>query len=741
MLSSQVKLNHICWLIQLNSAEPDTSRWLSIDCGADGLPFDDDLIIWDTDDGYIQSGLNELVRTKTSRNELNTLRAFPDKAVEHCYNVSAVTQTIRYIIRLGFYYGNYDGLSKPPRFDLFINHVKWTTVDTSINNGLPFYEEIIYQNEKSGSFKICLVQIKDGGVPLINSIETMVVFDELYPEMDTSATYSLVTRTNLGGPEVRYHIDTDEMYNRIWSKDATPYTRVTGFPDFNTYENNPPITILEDAIVANGSDPITLIVNLPQSTQQSAYIVLYLTNLGNPFDSNQTTTLKFEINSQDQGTVNSTGNGKTTVVAKYPVTVSGPTINITLSLADEFSLPPMISAMEVFTKWDTGPSKSTAAAEFFSFAYSLILLCMLVLVSAGPDTSRWQSIDCGSERSWEDRLLTWRSDYDYSQTGWNKLVGTNTTRDEFNTLRAFPNGSKDDCYNVPIDADMVRYIIRVGFYYGNYDGLSKPPTFDLFINNKKWTTINTSLNEGEPFYEEIIYPNKGSEFFKICLVQIQDGGIPFINSIETVGIFHTLYYEMDTNATYNLVTRINFGGPEVRYGIGSGEIYNRIWSKKAMPYASVSGFTGSFPSPDNYPPVSVLTDAIMFNASDPMTLTIDLPQSTPQSAYIVLYITNLGDLFNPNTSATVKIKIDNQDQGTVEALHFGETTVITKYPVMVSGPSVNITLSPADKASLPPMISAMEVFTKWPTHKSAAAPKHFSSAHSLIILFMLLLVA
>ncbi|WOH02528.1 hypothetical protein DCAR_0521917 [Daucus carota subsp. sativus] len=198
---------------------------------------------------------------------------------------------------------------------------------------------------------------------------------------------------------------------------------------------------------------------------------------------------------------------------------------------------------------------------------------------------------------------------------------------------------------------------------------------------------------------------------------------------------------MDTNATYNLVTRINLGGQEVRYGIGSGEIYNRIWSKKAMPYASVSGFTGSFPSPDNYPPVSVLTDAIMFNASDPMTLTIDLPQSTPQSAYIVLYITNLGDLFNPNTSATVKIKIDNQDQGTVEALHFGETTVITKYPVMVSGPSVNITLSPADKASLPPMISAMEVFTKWPTHKSAAAPKHFSSAHSLIILFMLLLVA
>lgn len=105
---------------------------------------------------------------------------------------------------MGFYYGNYDGLSKPPKFDLFINNVKWTTVDTSINNGGPFYKEIIYQNKESGFFKICLVQIKDGGIPIINSIESMVIFDELYPRMETDATFNLIARTNLGGPEVRY---------------------------------------------------------------------------------------------------------------------------------------------------------------------------------------------------------------------------------------------------------------------------------------------------------------------------------------------------------------------------------------------------------------------------------------------------------------------------------------------------------------------------------------------------------
>ncbi|XP_017251126.2 leucine-rich repeat receptor-like serine/threonine-protein kinase At2g14510 [Daucus carota subsp. sativus] len=371
-----------------------------------------------------------------------------------------------------------------------------------------------------------------------------------------------------------------------------------------------------------------------------------------------------------------------------------------------------------------------------------LALQLLSSSSRGPDTSRWQSIDCGSERSWEDRLLTWRSDYDYSQTGWNKLVGTNTTRDEFNTLRAFPNGSKDDCYNVPIDADMVRYIIRVGFYYGNYDGLSKPPTFDLFINNKKWTTINTSLNEGEPFYEEIIYPNKGSEFFKICLVQIQDGGIPFINSIETVGIFHTLYYEMDTNATYNLVTRINFGGPEVRYHPLTDERFNRIWSKGYTTYANVSGLPTIYAATSsNYPPESVMADAIESNASDPITLTIDLPQFTPQSAFIVLYIPQLVYTNKPNQTRSLKIEIDGKDQGTADTIGYNENTVVTKYPVTVSGPTINITLSRVNESSLPPMIAAMEVFTKLDMNVSAAAPEYFSFACSLILLFMLLSVA
>ncbi|XP_074347525.1 putative LRR receptor-like serine/threonine-protein kinase At1g07550 [Apium graveolens] len=383
---------------------------------------------------------------------------------------------------------------------------------------------------------------------------------------------------------------------------------------------------------------------------------------------------------------------------------------------------------------------NTALWIFFAF----FALQLLSSSSEDADTTNWNAIDCGNDEiSFGDNLFVWDVDADYTKSGSNELVRTKTSRGEFNTLRAFPGKSKHNCYNVPIETQRIRYIISLGFYYGNYDGLFKPPAFDLFINNKKWTTVNTSKNDGEPFYEEIIYQNKGSVFFKICLVQIKDGGVPIINSIEMMNIYDELYPKMDTNATYNLVTRINLGGSEVRYGSFNDEIYNRIWSEGVTPYASVSGFSDFDPTPENHPPIPVMDDGIEFNASSPITLITDLPQLSPQSAYIVLYISNLLSPYDANKTVTIKIEINNEDQGKVEmSSYYGKTTVVTKYPVMVSGPTINITVSPdwlpSDDSSFPPTIAAMEVFTKWDSDKSAAARQYFSFAcPMMMILFML----
>lgn len=181
-------------------------------------------------------------------------------------------------------------------------------------------------------------------------------------------------------------------------------------------------------------------------------------------------------------------------------------------------------------------------------------------------------------------------------------------------------------------------------------------------------------------------------------------------------------------------------------GDNYGEIYNRIWSKVDVgPYLSDSGLLDPTLRYENYPPYAVLMDAIepYYNASEPIVMTFDLPQSTPQSAYIVSYLAQL-NFRGPNQNRTVKIEINSQDQGTVEAPDYGKTKVVTNYPVIVSGPTINITLTRGDEWSLPPMIAAMEVFTKWDSdvhHKSAAATKYFFFVYSLTIFAMLSLVA
>ncbi|KAK1355419.1 hypothetical protein POM88_048675 [Heracleum sosnowskyi] len=749
------------------NANLDITGWKSIDCGSNDTRWEG-MLQWDVDLNYTQTGSNKLVQNGTDREELNTLRFFPNNTQDNCYIVPAETQIIRYIIRAGFYYGNYDGLSSPPAFNLFINDVKWTTINTSKNNGEPFYEEIMYENNGSGFLKICLVQIKDGGVPFINSIEAVVLWDKLYSQMENNVTYNLVTRTNLGGVEIRFDPSKfDEMYNRIWSNGVSQSncTRLVGLTDVTaTVENYPPYLVLMDSVEPIGTNTITLTVDLPQSTPQSAYFVFYITELVEK-NINDRRTMKLEIDGQDQGTVEAPSNGETAVITKYPVIVSGPTIHITLTSTEESTLPPMIAGMEVFTKWDTAVNHtppSSAAAGFFSanlramekvgwIYLAFLALQLLKSFSLNPiwDSAGWKTIDCGANYTRWEGPLRWENDFDLSQTaGSNKLVQNRTAREELNTLRIFPNNTEDSCYFVRVNFLNTPYIIRAGFYYGNYDGLSSPPIFNLFINDAKWTTINTSKNDGGPFYEEIIHENNRLGDFKICLVQIKDGGVPFINSIEVMGL-RGGYSQMENNAAYNLVTRTNLGGGEIRFDPSKyDELDNRIWSQGVTPAycAKLIGVTNVTAIIENYPPYPVLMDSVVPSGTDTITLTVDLPQSTPQSAYFVFYITELVEK-KSNERRTMKLEIDGQDQGTIEAPSNGETTVITKYPVIVSGPTTNIILTRGKDSSLPPMIAAMEVFTKSDTignntaPSSAAAGIYFSFAYSLMIPFVFLLAA
>lgn len=95
--------------------------------------------------------------------------------------------------------------------------------------------------------------------------------------------------------------------------------------------------------------------------------------------------------------------------------------------------------------------------------------------------------------------MYWSYDLSYIETGVSARVLQNTSiwSQQMNSLRFFPDQNKV-CYVVYISTGF-KYLIRAGFYYGNYDGQMRPPTFDLQIDGNKWATIVTSLHDSNPF--------------------------------------------------------------------------------------------------------------------------------------------------------------------------------------------------------------------------------------------------
>ncbi|KAM7501992.1 hypothetical protein LguiB_000896 [Lonicera macranthoides] len=167
-------------------------------------------------------------------------------------------------------------------------------------------------------------------------------------------------------------------------------------------------------------------------------------------------------------------------------------------------------------------------------------------------------IDCGAltQNNVSDQsIVKWQTDEQFIKKGENKLLPSNTASIELTTLRFFPEGNKN-CYKLPFYNSYRKYIFRATFYYGNYDGLSKPPSFGLEFNGKLWANVTTSTSE-EPVIYELIYIIKKDEA-EVCLVRTNEDDTPFISSLEAI-VAYDAYNMMDNNTALYLHSRINYG--------------------------------------------------------------------------------------------------------------------------------------------------------------------------------------
>ncbi|CAL4902173.1 unnamed protein product [Urochloa decumbens] len=65
-------------------------------------------------------------------------------------------------------------------------------------------------------------------------------------------------------------------------------------------------------------------------------------------------------------------------------------------------------------------------------------------------------------------------------------------------VRSFPDGERN-CYTLRSLVAGLKYLLRAEFLYGNYDGLSRPPIFDLYAGVNFWSRVNVSTPD-EPRY-------------------------------------------------------------------------------------------------------------------------------------------------------------------------------------------------------------------------------------------------
>lgn len=170
-------------------------------------------------------------------------------------------------------------------------------------------------------------------------------------------------------------------------------------------------------------------------------------------------------------------------------------------------------------------------------------------------------IDCGASGettiSFNGVDTHWYEDKDFINTGKNFILTPTEVVNPMNSLRFFPSDNKS-CYKLPLQPFNGKFLFRAGFFYGNYDGLSRPSSFKLEIDGNLWANVTTSMIQDQPVYHELIYRTT-SEKTTVCLVRTSDNGVAFISTLQATYMPGDMYTLMQNKTALYLQSRINFG--------------------------------------------------------------------------------------------------------------------------------------------------------------------------------------
>ncbi|QHN76029.1 uncharacterized protein DS421_19g640400 [Arachis hypogaea] len=355
------------------------------------------------------------------------------------------------------------------------------------------------------------------------------------------------------------------------------------------------------------------------------------------------------------------------------------------------------------------------------FANSVFLLLgalSFIATVQGQDQSGFISIDCGlpenSNYTEKNTGINYISDANFIDSGVSKTVSPQdkTTHPQyFNYLRSFPNGIRN-CYRINVTS-VTRYLIRASFLYGNYDSLNTLPEFDLYLGVHFWETVKFT-NSSVSINYEIIH-TLSLDYIHICLVN-KGTGTPFISAIEmrVLDNVDSTYSTIDSSTRLARFRRLYFSSITNLIYRYQDDPYDRIWE----PYwddkwrlISSNHSNNALDQEAFNPPAVVLETAA---TSITATASLDFhwendDNETQHQYYFYLHLTELQQL-GADQTRSFNINMDGKTWNTAESLKYGK--VYTKHVRGLSSgcKKCHISLIRTESSTLPPIISALEIY-------------------------------
>ncbi|KAF8089129.1 hypothetical protein N665_0517s0016 [Sinapis alba] len=339
--------------------------------------------------------------------------------------------------------------------------------------------------------------------------------------------------------------------------------------------------------------------------------------------------------------------------------------------------------------------------------YFAILLLILHIVQAQNQTG-FISVDCGlspRESPYEVSTgLTYISDAGLVNSGETGRIGKQFETD-YNkptlTLRYFPEGIRN-CYTLNVTSD-TNYMIKATFVYGNYDGLSADPNFDLYFGPNLWTTVSSNDT-----IEEIIHVTK-SNSLQVCLVKTGTS-IPFINILELRPLKKNVYVTQSGSLKYLFRAYFSNSGRTIRY---PDDVYDRKWypvffENSWTPITTTLSVNTS--TIYEVPKGVMETAAVPLNPNATLNITWSLETPTTQF-YSYMHFAEIQTL-RANDTRELNVTLNGKySYGPYSPKPLKTETVLDLNPEQCDGGACILQLLKTSKSTLPPLLNAMEAFT------------------------------